>query len=86
MPTSEVDFLQELVKSLREENAALVELLITRESSKLTFQTEYAEDPNNPVAIGRIPWYRRQQELEKHFRKPKLSEISGITEEIQDAS
>jgi hypothetical protein len=31
--------------------------------------------------IGKMPWYMRQQLLQKACKKPKLSEIAGIPDE-----
>jgi hypothetical protein len=69
----------ELVESLRAENAALVEqLLLTRNPVE---QEQRVEIPEQMEYIGKMPWYMRQQLLQKACKKPKLSEIAGIPDE-----
>jgi hypothetical protein len=85
MPTSElaneatIRKLFELVESLRTENAALVEqLLLTRNPVE---QEQRVEIPEQMEYVGKMPWYMRQQLLQKACKKPKLSEIAGIPDE-----
>ena len=69
----------ELVESLRAENAALVEqLLLTKNPIE---QEQKVEIPEHMEYIGKMPWYLRQQLLQKACKKPKLSEIAGIPDE-----
>ena len=77
----------ELIKSLRAENAALVEQLITAYAANAAYfknpteQEQRVEIPEHMEYIGKMPWYLRQQLLQKACKKPKLSEIAGIPEE-----
>ena len=69
----------DLIKSLRTENAALVEqLLLVRNPVE---QEQKVEIPEHMEYIGKMPWYMRQQLLQKACKKPKLSEIAGIPDE-----
>ena len=69
----------DLIKSLRTENAALVEqLLLARNPVE---QEQKVEIPEHMEYIGKMPWYMRQQLLQKACKKPKLSEIAGIPDE-----
>ena len=84
MPISDMEReLMDLVKDLRAENAALVELLLTSQGHRAT---EVTQIPDKIEAIGKEPWYRRQQRLQQLFRKPKLSEVSGIPDELDEAA
>jgi hypothetical protein len=85
MPTSElaereiIRELFDLIKVLRIENAALVEqLLLTRNPVE---QEQRVEIPEQMEYVGKMPWYMRQQLLQKACKKPKLSEIAGIPDE-----
>ncbi len=73
----------ELIKNLREENSALLELLFKQKG--MTDVIEKQVLPTEITSIGREPWYRKQARLEREFAKPRLSEISGI-KETEDAS
>src|ERR1017187_1376162 len=66
----------ELVESLRTENAALVEqLLLTRNPVE---QEQRVEIPEQMEYVGKMPWYMRQQLLQKACKKPKLPQLAGI--------
>jgi len=69
----------ELIESLRAENAALVERIITFNNPQSVEQR--VEIPEHMEYIGKMPWYMRQQLLQKACKKPKLSEIAGIPDE-----
>jgi len=84
MPISD-EFAEKLLdemKALREENTALVEILLKQ--GQILPLEQAVQIPEEMESIGKIPWYRRKSLLESKFRKPKLSEISGIsdTEEL----
>jgi hypothetical protein len=73
-----VKFLEELVRDLRFENAALVERLLNCSNITSSITEQQVEIPQMQQAIGREPWYRRKARLEAASKKPKLSEITGI--------
>ena len=85
MPISElaseatIKELFDLIKSLRTENAALVEQLLSVRNP--VEQEQKVEIPEHMEYIGKMPWYMRQQLLQKACKKPKLSEIAGIPDE-----
>lgn len=70
-----------LIKELRAENSALVGLLVQK--TGLALEERVEEIPEGLVSVGKEPWYLKQKRLERHFRKSKLSEIAGISEETE---
>ena len=48
-------------------------------------QIEQVSIPDKIEAIGKEPWYRKQARLQQLFRKPKLSEVSGIPDELDES-
>jgi hypothetical protein len=79
MPISD-EFAEQLIKELREENKFLLGLLLKKEC--LTIQDATASlIPEELMKIGKEPWNVQLQRLERSFRKPKLSELSGIPEQ-----
>ena len=75
--------LLELVKGLRAENSALVELQLMQASVPNPHEVESKiEIPSTQRYRGRTPWYLLRTKLEQVHRKPKLSEISGIPDTI----
>ena len=84
MQTSEEE-LWILVKELRAENSALLEIIL--QANRLVHTEESVQIPGaNMQSIGREPWYLKQTRLEREFRKPKLSEISGIPDALDSDS
>jgi len=84
MPITDA-FAEQLITELRAENAALLELLLRQGKILPAEDTEARVDiPVQMQSMGREPWYMRQARLEKKYRKPKLSEITGIPEEAQE--
>jgi len=74
--------LLELVKGLRAENSALVELQLMQASVPNPHEIESKiEIPSTQRYRGRMPWYLLRTKLEQVHRKPKLSEISGIPDD-----
>jgi hypothetical protein len=69
-------------KELKQENTALIELLL-KQSGALREEVR-AEISQEPIAtaIGKEPWYKKKARLEQEHRKPKLSEVSGIPESL----
>ena len=89
MPITDA-FAEKLITELRVENAALLELLLKQSKVLPAEETEVRVDiPVQMQSLGKEPWYMRQARLERRFRKPRLSEISGIPdvpaqESVQD--
>lgn len=89
MPTSNEDqaftIIQrqaELIADLHRENAALIEILLTKcNVLPLAEVDQNIEIPEYQKALGREPWYMRQARLERLHRKPKISDITGIPEQ-----
>jgi len=75
----------EIIKDLRAENSALLEIIL--KSKGLISDEVKVEIPSEMKRVGKIPWYKLKDQLERATAKPKLSEISGIPDEvIEDAS
>jgi len=68
-----------LITSLREENAALTELLLQAGHLMPREESTVVTIPSKPVGLGKLPWYQRKARLEK-LHKPKVSELTGIPE------
>ena len=67
----------ETIKALQEENAVLV-AFACGVSKEIGETTKGITPPESIGGVGRMPWNIRKSLLEKTYRKPKLSEISGI--------
>ena len=66
----------QIIKDLRAENSALLEIILKKQG--LIEEESKIEIPESMKAIGRVPWYKLKDKLERETRKPKLSEIAGI--------
>lgn len=69
-----------LVEDLRAENNFLHGLLL-KQANVIPIET-VQEMPETLQALGREPWYLKKHRLEESHRKPKLSEVSGIPDEL----
>lgn len=82
MPTTEfnlTEYLTNLITSLREENAALTELLLQAGHLIPREEVSVVTIPSKPVGLGKMSWYQRKVRLEQ-LHKPKISELTGIPE------
>ncbi len=78
MPISD-EFVEQLIKDLREENAALTELLLQAGHLMPREESTVVTIPSKPVGLGKMSWYQRKTRLEQ-LHKPKISELTGIPE------
>jgi hypothetical protein len=81
-PTTEfnpTEHLLGLITSLREENAALIELLLQAGHLMPREESTVVTIPSKSVGLGKMPWYQRKTRLEQ-LHKPKISELTGIPE------
>ena len=85
MLTSE-ESLWDLIKDLRAENAALLEIILRKQNLLHTEEVVSVSGGPDAVTLGKEPWYRKQARLERAFHKPRLSEISGIPDELDQAA
>jgi hypothetical protein len=90
--SSHIKWLEEKVNELELKNQALLDLLL-RQAHVLPMNeeiesTERVEFSNMQAIPGRVPWYKKKLELERHHKKPSLQEITGIedAEGLKDAS
>jgi hypothetical protein len=82
MPTTEfnlTEYLTNLITSLREENAALTELLLQAGHLIPKEEVSVVTIPSKPIGLGKMSWYQRKARLEQ-LHKPKISELTGIPE------
>ena len=78
MPISD-EFVEQLIKDLREENATLTELLLQAGHLMPREESTVVTIPSKPVGLGKMSWYQRKTRLEQ-LHKPKISELTGIPE------